>query len=190
VAEPAIRSSVERAFFGLLDELPEALRVQLEAHTRPEYYRAAANAPMLGWVPLSHAVGLRESLRTLIADDDRFVTLMKDWALLSTERPPFNVIAAAILRIYSRAPNTLLRAHCRVWTTIYRNVGQYTATELDEHSAMVVLQSTCPEARAEAFRLYTLGVLRAVVELGGARSLPGTHRLADDRIEFVLRWQP
>ena len=57
-------------------------------------------------------------------------------------------------------------------------------------SAMVVLQSTCPEARTEAFRLYTLGVLRAVVELGGARSLPGTHRLADDRIEFVLRWQP
>lgn len=188
MGEPATRSNVERTFFGLLGELPAVMQAQLEAQTEPDHYRSARDARLLGWTPLSHAVGLRTSLLRLVGDDDRFVALMKDWALLSVSRPPFNVLSQAILRIYDRAPVSVLRAYARIWVAIYRDVGDYSVEQERDGSAVVVLRDPCPEARALSFRLYTLGVLLAVAEVGGGTEVRGTQRLIEGRLEFALQW--
>lgn len=190
VTGPAIRSNVERTFFGLLRELSEPMQRALEAQTAPEIYATARDARLLGWTSLDQAVGLRESLRQVLGDDDRFVATMREWALLSVRRPPFNILSEAILRIYDREPGSLLRAYARIWGTIYREVSGYAVERQEEDSALVVLSEPCPEAQTLAFRLYNLGVFMAVAELGGGTHIHGSQRIAINRVEFELRWRP
>ena len=187
---PAIRSNVERTFFGLFSELPTQAQQELAALADPTHYEAARTAPLLGWTPLSHAVGLRDAVRRQVGDDDRLVALMQEWAVLSIKRPPFKIISEAILRIYARRPGPLLRAYARVWTSIYRNVAHYSVEQETEDSARVVLRDPCPEAQEPAFRLYNLGVFRAVVEIGGGQRPRGSQQLTDGRIEFEVQWGP
>lgn len=188
MTEPATRSNVERTFFGLLSELPAEMQRDLAERTDPTDYETARKAPLLGWTPLSHAVGLRESLRQLVGDDDRFVDLIHEWAVLSVNRPPFKILTEAVLRIYARRPGSLLRAYARVWGTVYRGVGDYGVEHEDDNAARSFIRDACPAALEPAFRLYTLGVLRGVMEIGGARNPRGTQRVVERRIEFELAW--
>ena len=188
MGNPAIRSNVERTFFGLLRELSPEQQAQLEHQANPEDYRAARDAPLLGWNALSHAVGLRSSIRTLLGDDARFVALMRNWAVLSTQRPPFKLLSEAIFRIYDRKPGALLRAYARVWTAIYRDVAYYEVALDERGHAQVLMRGTCPEGLTLTFRLYKLGIFEAVVELGGGSAVHGTQRVSGDTVAFDLHW--
>ncbi|MEM6993711.1 MAG: hypothetical protein AAF721_24570 [Myxococcota bacterium] len=190
VAEPAMRSTVERAFIGLLAELPREMHRRLETRCDPDHYRAARDAGVLGWVPLLHVVGLREALRDVVGDDDQFVALIKDRALLSVSRPPFSVLSAAILRIYRREPTSLLRGYERIWNSIFRGAGGYAVEPVAPDHARVVVQGPSPEVREPAFCLYSLGVFLAVVEIGGGTRAKGEHRVRERRVEFELSWHP
>ena len=138
MADALIRSNVERTFFKLLNELPESQQRLVEARANPKHYESARDAPLLGWTPLGYAVGLRDTVRKVVGDDEQFVRLMKEWALLSITRPPFKVLGEAILRIYDREPGSLLRAYERVWNTIYRQVSSYGVEREQDGHALVV----------------------------------------------------
>ena len=183
-----MRSTVERTFFRLLRQLPAEQLRQLEAEAEPAHYQAAATARMFGWTPLAHVVGLRESLRRLVDDDERFVQLTKELALQSVEQPPFNTLTDGILRIYEPAPLPLLRAYSRVWNAIYRDVGTYRVKPTGDQGCRVRVTDVCPAAKAPAFRLYKLGILSAVAEIGGASDVEASQTLSDNVLEFHLRW--
>ena len=188
MAEPSIRSSVERTFFGLFSELPEAAQKELEARTEPAVYRAARTASLLGWTPMTQAVAIRDALRTVVGDAG-FVSLIEAWSILSITRPPFKLISDAIFRIYDRKPLPLLRGYGSVWSAVYRNVGDYELVHAAPNHAIAHVRDPCPQARAPAFAMYTLGTLAGVVQLGSGFDVQAGHRVRDTQIEFELRWK-
>ena len=128
---------------------------------------------MLGWVPIRHVVGVREALRETVGGDDEFVGLIKDLALRSISRPPFNVMSAAILRIYKKEPVTLLRGYARIWNSIYRGAGTYSVESSGPRRARVLVEGASPQFHDRTLRAYCLGIFLAVVEIGRRPSPQG-----------------
>lgn len=188
MGDPATRSNVERAFFGLLEDESGALVPRLEAHLEPHVFATARDASMLGWTPFASAVAFRQGLREVVGDDAAYVELTRKLGVRSLNKAPFNTLSAAILRIYEASPASLVRAYRRIWNTVYRNVASYDVREIGEGHARVALAQACELARTQAFILYTRGVLLAVVDIAKGHNAQSGHEVVDDCVLIDLRW--
>lgn len=133
---PSVRGSVVLSQLEHLDALPKPERDRLLSEVAPKVLAELRQVGRLEWLELSKWMDLATPMM-LAAGPEEYRTFWRRVQIEMVEQPVFKSIVAGSVRVFGLSPSTFCKVVPTAQSLVFRDVGTFSVTVIDDKHARI-----------------------------------------------------